>query len=261
MSAARLNGQTIGSFDVQQSAPVGPGYGFRGQVSGLGSAMTLVDGEVRAQSRWGQADIRHSAIEGHRETWAQFNGALVAIGGRVIAARPIQEGFALVRVPAVPDVRTYVSHQEMGRTDRRGDLLLPNLLPYYGNRITIADTDVPVDRTIPANEVTLAPPYRGGAIAEFAAPRQRRLSGRVVLPDGSPIDGQRALDATARITGAAAVETWLGLGGEFYAEGLEPGDYVLEVTAPGFRCTSTFQVPESDAAVVRVGDVVCTPAP
>ena len=261
VSAERLDGRAVGSVDVQQSAPVGPGYGFRGQVSGLGSAMTLMDGEVRAQSRWGQADIRHSAIEGQRETWAQFNGALVGIGGRVIAARPIQEGFALVRVPAVPDVRTYVSHQEMGRTDRRGDLLLPNLLPYYGNRITIADTDVPVDRTLAATEVTLAPPYRGGAIAEFPATRQRRLSGRVVLPDGAPIAGQRALDATARIAGAVAVETWLGAGGEFYAEGLEPGDYALEVTAPGFRCTSTFRVAESDAPVLRVGDVLCTPAP
>lgn len=261
LSAERLNGATIGAFDVQQSAPVGPGYGFRGQVAGLGAATTLVNGEVRAQSRWGQADIRQSFVDGQRETWAQFNGAVVAIGGRVIAARPIQEGFALVRVPSVSGVRAYVSHQEMGRTDRHGDLLLPNLLPYYGNRIAIADADVPIDRTISSREVTLAPPYRGGAIAEFAAPRQLRLSGRVVLPDGTPIDGQRALDATARIAGAIVVDTWLGAGGEFYVEGLGPGDYTLEVTAPAFRCIARFRVPESDEPVVRVGDVQCAPQP
>jgi outer membrane usher protein len=261
VSAEQLDGDRRGVFDIQQSAPVGPGYGLRGQVAGLGSAATLVDAEVRAQNRWGQADIRQSVLDGRRETWAQFNGALVAIGGRVMASRPVQDGFALVRVPDVAGVRAYVSHQEMGRTDRHGDLLLPNLLPYYGNRIAIEDTDVPVDRTVSAREVTLAPPYRGGAIAEFPALRQQRLSGRVVLPDGTPIAGPQALDATARIAGPVAVETWLGSGGELYVEGLGAGDYTIEVTAPALACTARFAVPESDAPVVGVGDIRCTPHP
>jgi outer membrane usher protein len=261
VSAERMGQAHRGAFDVQQAAPVGPGVGFRGQVSGLGSATTLVDGDLRAQTRWAQADLRQSFVEGRRETWAQVNGALVAIGGRVIAARPIQDGFALVRVPEVAGVRAYLSHQEMGRTDRQGDLLVPNLLPYYGNKISIADTDVPIDRTVTRRDATLAPPFRGGVIAEFPAPRQQRLSGRVVLSDGSPLDGPRALDSAARIAGRTSTDTWLGAGGEFYVEGLGPGAYTLEVSAPGFRCSGRFEIPDTDAPVVRVGDVECLPMP
>ena len=259
--AERTDAQALGGFDIQQSAPVGPGVGFRGQVSGLGGAATLVDGELRAQGRWAQADVRQTLVDGHRETWAQVNGALVGIGGRVHASRPVQGGYALVRVPEVGGVRTYVSHQEMGRTDARGDLLVPNLLPYYGNRISIADSDVPLERMVALRELTLAPPYRGGAIAEFPAPREQRLSGRLVAGDGLPaIRGPVALSAAVTLSGARTVETWLGGDGEFYVEGLAPGRYTVTLAAPQLRCTASIDVPVSDAPVVRLGEVACEAA-
>ena len=68
----------------------------------------------------------------------------MAIGGGLHATRPVQESFALVRVPGMKGVRAYLSHQEVGRTNRNGDVLVPNLLPYYGNRLDIADEDVPL---------------------------------------------------------------------------------------------------------------------
>lgn len=261
LSAERTDSRTLGGFDVQQSAPVGPGVGFRGQVSGLGGAAALVDGELRAHGQWAQADIRQTMVDGRRETWAQVNGALVGIGGRLHASRPVQGGYALVRVPEVAGVRAYVSHQEMGRTNARGDLLVPNLLPYYGNRISIADSDVPLDRMVARRELTLAPPYRGGAIAEFPAPRELRLSGRLVAGGGLPaIRGALALSATMTLTGATTVETWLGSDGEFYVEGLAPGRYAIALAAPQLRCTASIDVPVSDAPVVRLGDVPCEAA-
>lgn len=249
-----------GALDVQQSAPVGPGFGYRAQVAGLNTDKELVDAELRAQSRWAQADLRQTMADGQRETWAQVNGSLVAIGGRVMASRPIQDGFALVRVPDVPGVRAYVSNQEMGRTDRYGDLLVPNLLAYYGNRISIEDTDVPVDRALASRDVVLAPPYRGGAIAEFPALRQRRLAGRLVATGGLPeLRGQLAVDATLYIdTPRGVVETWLGTDGEFYVEGLEPGTYPARVASSDeFTCHARLVVPGNDAPVIRLGEISC----
>ena len=153
LSTESTSGHTATGVTLQQSAPVGPGLGYRLQASGLGADGELVDGEVRAQARWAQFDVRQSFMNGSRQTWGQVNGALVAIGGRVMATRPVQTGYALVRVPDVKGVRAYVSHQEMGRTDRHGDLLLPNLLAYYGNQISIADADVPADRIALAQAV------------------------------------------------------------------------------------------------------------
>jgi outer membrane usher protein len=262
MSVERLDRQTRLLADVQQSTPVGPGLGYRIQTAGLGTAPALIDGELRAQSKWGAVDVRQSFSNGQASTFAQVTGGLVAIGGRVIATRPVQDGYALVRVPGVPGVRTYLSHQEVGRTDRRGDLLVPNLLAYYGNEVTIADSDVPVDRALDASRMVIAPPFRGGAVVRFDAPRQWRVTGTVVVT-GEPdrLAGHAGTRAVLRVNGAeGTLETELGLDGEFYLEGLTPGVHPGEVDLEGSTCTLTLVVPEREAPVLRLGQVACVRA-
>jgi outer membrane usher protein len=263
LSAESTAGKTAVGVNVQKAAPVGPGFGYRLQASGLGDGGELVDGELRAQSTWAQVDVRQSVVNGTRDTWAQVNGALVAIGGRVLATRPVQDGFALVRVPDIKGVRTYVSHQEMGRTDSHGDLLLPNLLAYYGNQISIADADVPADRTLSYKQLLLATPYRGGAIAEFPATREWRVTGSLTVP-GNPewLRGQRALDARLKVeTARGPIDSWLGAEGEFYLEGLAPGAYALTVVSGELRCRAALVVPATDAPVVRAGVISCVRVP
>src|SRR5690606_19127903 len=117
----------------------------------------------------------------HTESSVSAMGAIVAIGGRVHATRPVTESFALVRVPGVEGVRAYASNQEIGRTDKKGNLLIPNLQAYYGNILGIDDADVPLLYSVANVRKLLAPPYRGGAVAEFPVERVQRIMGRIVL--------------------------------------------------------------------------------
>ncbi len=248
--------------DVQRALPVGPGLGYRVQASVLRQGADTLGGELHAQTRWLQASV-HQAATGSGGSYAQVSGALVAIGGRVLPSRPVRDGFALVRLPGIDNVRAYVSHQEVGRTDRHGDLLLPDLLAYYGNVISIADEDVPPDRTLATDRLLLAPPYRGGAIAEFTAERDWRATGRITIEgDPAALAGQHALDARLRIEGqAAVVETLLGLDGVFYVEGLPPGTYQASLIHGDGTCSATLVIPASDAPVIRAGTIVCRPLP
>ena len=247
--------------DLQRAVPVGTGLGYRVQAAAPGQGPGSFDGELRAQTRWLQATAQHTTIGGRSAGYAQITGALVAIGGRVLPSRPVQDGFALVRLPDVGNVRAYVSQQEVGRTDRRGDLLVPNLLSYYGNVIGIADEDVPVDRTLATDRLLLAPPYRGGAIAEFPVTRDWRAAGRLAIArDPLALRGQRALDARLRIDAPGGpVESLLGLDGEFYLEGLAPGAYDAVLSYPDGACSARLVIPDSDAPVIRVGLVTCRP--
>ena len=89
---------------------------------------------------------------------------------------PVGQSFALLRVPGVKGVEGFSSNQPIGRTNGSGDLLVPEILPYYGNRLSIADTDVPLDYVADigaqlAGDPEAAPP---GSLRLPGALRRRR---------------------------------------------------------------------------------------
>ena len=160
-----------------------------------------MDGELEYQTRFGRYDVLQQHVDGQAVTTVNASGSIVGIGGRVFASRPVEQSFALVRVPGVSHVRAFMSNQEVGQTDGNGNLLVPNLLPYYGNHLSIADVDVPLDLSIGASEMTLAPPYRGGAVALFPVTRDQR-------PHGTPARHAKRRGRRAHLRPLARQRGW-----------------------------------------------------
>ena len=75
----------------------------------------------------------------------------------------------------------FASNQEIGRTNRRGDLLVTSLLAHYANELHIADKDVPMDYEVGDTNVTVVPPTRGGVLANFPVKRLQSFSGKVQM--------------------------------------------------------------------------------
>src|ERR1700687_4599161 len=104
-------------------------------------------------------------------------GGIAAIGGGLYATRPLQQGFALIQVPGVEGVRGYFENQEVGRTNSSGNLLVPNMLPYYGDGLSIADRDVPIGYGIGKLREVVAVPNHGGAVVRFDVARVESVTG------------------------------------------------------------------------------------
>ena len=256
VSAEQVDGKTRASADLQRTLPLGTGLGYRVQ-AGTGSAAPTLDAELRAQAPFGKYDVRQTVMNGQSSTVVDASGAIVLIGGGAYFTRPVEDGFALVRVPDVGGVRAYVSNQEVGRTDRHGDVVVPNLLAYYGNRVSINDADVPMDRDLPTDAMLLAPPFRGGAIALFRAPRPSRVTGQfVVLRDRGVVTP--ANWGLVIATPAGSISSGLGSDGAFYVEDLPPGDYTATIEGDGLQCRTTLHVPASQDAVIKSGVTTCT---
>jgi len=122
----------------------------------------------------------------------------------------------------VPGVAGFSSNQPAGRTNGRGDLLVPQILPYYGNRLSIADTDVPLDYEVAATEMNIAPPYRGGALVLFPVERIHPVVGLLLME----FSGRLIVPAYGRLTlivGRKPKEFPLGSLGDFYLENVTPG--------------------------------------
>jgi outer membrane usher protein len=243
---------------VQQSLPLGPGLGYRVVMSQGENALN--EGTAQYQGAYGriEADYQHlgygTADRGHASLTA--TGGLILIGGSAYLTRPVQDSYALIRVPGVAGVHGTMSNQVMGTTDSKGNLLIPSLLHYYGNRIGIDDKDIPLDHDIGATERVIAPPYRGGAVVTFPVRRVQSVSGTVVIDDQGasvlPTYGQLVV-----LVDQQQVVSPLDEAGNFYLENVPPGSYSAEVQYAAGVCKLPLAVPAGATALVNVGTIRC----
>jgi outer membrane usher protein len=239
---------------VQRPLPVGAGFGY--QFRGEAGARTVASAVAQYQGSFGRYEVRHDGIGATPTTTFNVSGGLVAIGGGLYPTRAVRGSYALVQVPGVQGVRTLSSNQEVGRTGRGGSLLVPDLLPYYGNLLAITDSDVSLDYEIAKVRMTIAPPYRGGAIARFPVRRIQRSEGRVVVV--APAGEQPAAYGTLTITvEGEAVVSPLGGSGEFYFENVPAGTHEAVVTYAQGTCAVTLEIPVVDGPLVSLGVVRC----
>jgi outer membrane usher protein len=255
--------------DIQRPLPVGIGYGYRVHAE----SGALASGDLQYQGPFGRYEQRRDITDGLASTTLSASGGIVAINRGLYATRPIQDAFALVRVPDVEGVRAYVNNQEVGRTDKRGDVLVPSLLSYYGNVLDISDQDVPLERTVGSVRKTVAPPYHGGALAVFPLQRVQSARGTIQIDQRGSLltpaygqlivkycsSGPCARDAANGT--AATLESPIGEGGEFYLENVPPGRHEAIVEFSGAsaprRCLFTLDMPASSASSVALGALRC----
>jgi outer membrane usher protein len=177
------------------------------------------------------------------------------MGGDFFATRPVQDGYALIQVPGVGGVRGFLNNQEIGRTDGRGNLLVPSLSSYYGNRLSIAPTDVPMEYDIAATEQLVATYLRSGARVLFPVRRVQALTGTLELEEGkTPALGELRMGI-----GGETFASPVGADGRFWLEGVPAGHHSARVEFGGGTCRVELDVPASADRAMDVGTLRCEP--
>jgi outer membrane usher protein len=256
MNASRSGDrEPIVSAGVQRSLPLSEGYGYRLQVQE--GAVRAVSGAVQAQTRVGRIDATTDSFGDVHQSSIGVAGAIAMAGGGVHFTRTIDDAFAVIQVPGQGKVRAYVDGQLVGRTNRRGNLVVPHLLSYHDNRITIAHDDLSLDTNLDVAEQVVSPGLRNGPTVRFAASRTQRIMGRArrITASGAtePLAGDLFL--------AQGAVSPLGRDGQFYFENLRAGTHggLVMVGNDLYRCN--FDVTPSNDGWVMLGDVVCKPIP
>ena len=239
---------------VQRSLPLGEGWGYqlRSNLDRDQSASGL--GQIQYQGAYGTYLATYDRIGGHDGGSATAAGGLVLLDGTVMASRPVQEGFALLQVPGVEGVRGFLNNQEIGRTNGKGNLLVPSLQPYYGNRLRIGDADIPIDYQIGAVEKVVATTLRGGARVAFDVQRVTSVKGLLRVD----LDGHPVVPAFGELTLDARVKSPLGADGQFWFGDLRVGSHVAEVEFREGTCRFDLVVPRDAGTTLNLGTVSCT---
>jgi outer membrane usher protein len=253
------NGVTL---SLDRATPQGEGVGYT--VSGASAWEGGVDGAYG--QAFAQVNASHLAFGANyarsstRDVGPSFSqlfvaGSIGAVGGSVFAARPVQDSFALVRIPGIEGVPVYANGWYAGMTDGRGEVVATNLASYYDNYVSFRAAELPLDYQIDRVEQVISPPARSGTPVTFTVRKSRAVYGSLVVErDGNAVPLEFRDIRLAR--DGAAVGGFTARRGEFYVDGLEPGEYVLTAYGdPG--CAARVVVPEQGAAMVDLGAVVC----
>jgi outer membrane usher protein len=250
-----LGTQADGTLNVSKSAPAGAGYGYQAAVTR--GAQTLYSASVQGQVQYGQGQVFLTGVDTQPHAEVGFAGGVVLIpAAGVFFTRPVQDGYAVIRVPGAANVRGYLNNNEIGRTDASGNLLVPNLLSYYANLLSVNDQDLPADFQIDRTGLVAATSYRGAAVVQFDAKRISFVRGTLVVRES----GKDTIPSYGELTMHAGHELFrspVARDGEVEFEGLVADSYAARIEYAEGVCNFTLVVPERNGAVADLGTVAC----
>ena len=174
-----------------------------------------------------QNDIGHYSLKANHSAKqdislnASVAGGIALIDKHIFFSRRINNSFALVDVGDFANVRVYKQNQLMGKTNKKGVLLVPHLSPYQKNKLRIEGGDLPFDVDIPEIEKEAVPAFRSGVKVDFAVKRSYGASLTLQLENGD------ILPAGAIIYNKTNnKQDLVGFRGEAYLTDLKPNNMI-----------------------------------
>lgn len=247
---------------LQKALPVGEGFGGRLRLERTepkhendGNVTDLADGALKIKTRYLSINGDYFMGEIEDTYQSQFAGSLAFIDNDFYLTRPIQDSFGLAKVDSLSDVRVYFSNELVGKT-KKGRLVIPNLVSYADNHISIEGQDVPVDRALKNTSRRLSPKFRTGSVALFDVERFQGFFGYIYLEKHGKRKTADFASLILQMQGQS-FDTVVGKGGEFYLENLGPGNYRAQIKLDGEICDFNLKIPESEIMMVELGDYVC----
>jgi len=241
------------SVQVIRSLPQGPGYGYN-FIGTTGSSENNKLASVSYQNDIGTYQGGVTQNNGITSYSLNIQGAAVYLGGQSYLMRNLNgNSFAVVQTPGFSNVDVYVNNQLSAVSDKNGNALIPDLLPYQETPIRIDPNTLPLNANIGETSVTVAPYYSSGIIVPFAVKSIRgviltvKQSSGEFVPEGSVVTVPKQTE-----------EYVVGSNGQTYLTNLDPTDRV-DVNWEGHHCQFVLTLPPLDPKnpVPDLGTFIC----
>lgn len=232
---------------LQRSLPMGSGWGYRARAD----ANELIEAGASYQNDTTTLAFDVSRQRAATSTQLGARGSLLWFGREFFGSRQLNDGFALVRVADRAGVRIYNGNQWVATTDRRGKAIVPRLLPYQENIISIDDRDLPLDVQIGELSLVAVPQFRAGVLLDFPIRSERPAELRVVHADGSPI----AAGASVWANGSAR-EFRVGVDGRVFLTDLQQAN-LIRIRTGSSQCRLQLTVEPSADPLPDLGTYIC----
>lgn len=166
---------------------LGAGYQFAAGYD-MVSDQPIIDVSTLLRTRAGDLELaggRNGAGQGIR---LSARGAVVAVGGKVVATPRLENAFAVVDLDSEANVTLYLENRPVVAKGGSGKVaLLTGLQPYAPNRIAIDVASLPITADVDTGERHVVPGFRQAVRVTFGGASQVPVTFRLIGPDGEPL--------------------------------------------------------------------------
>lgn len=154
--------------------------------------------------------------------FGELSGSLVAMDGTVLAANKIDDSFVVVSTDGVGDIPVSYENQTIGKTNKKGHLLLPSVRSYYSAKYAIDPLSLPPDMDIKTVEQSIALRQSSGYLMKFPVKKSNAIT--VVLTDSK---GQLLPPGSfVFLNNASNVTTYVGWDGLAYFDNVQANNKI-----------------------------------
>jgi len=250
-NVGRQRGEQVASVSMGRAPDFDGGLGWAVQAGKTGP-QRYDQAQVQYLGSHGRAILSTQRVGDSRNTSLDVSGAIVAMDGTLLTARNVGRGFALVSSGA-PDLPVLQDNRPIGRTDRNGRLLVPDLQPYAPSRIAIDPSSLPSDTRIPQTFLEIVPRQNAGVVARFAIERYAAATLMLVRADGTVPE----VGTLAHLDGSE-LTAMVGYDGVLFVEGLR-GQNRVRVGSGTDICEVRFDYTPVAGELPVIGPLVCQP--
>jgi outer membrane usher protein len=249
VTGGRQQGERSHDVSLVRPADYGGGFGWALQQGGIETSR-YTQAQLQYLGSAGQLTVIGQRSGDRNDVAIDAGGALVLMDGVVAPARQVGAGFALVSTGA-GDVPVIHENRPLGRTDRLGYLLVPILIPYTNNLLSIDTTALPVDARVRSTSAVAVPQRLAGVLVSFPIERYSAATlilhgpDGVALPAGTPVHDPRS-----------GKNTVVGYDGVAFVDGLQAENRLL-VGSGAQRCEVRFTWRESSGDLAVIGPLTC----
>lgn len=186
---------------------------------------------------------------------AQFEGAIIVAGGGAFLANRVSDAFSVVDVGA-PDVEVFYENRPIGKTNKRGKLLVSDLRSYEDNAISIDPSNLPLDASVSTTRQVVRPSDRSGAVVDFNVSADTRPA---LITIRNEAGDYIQTGASAQLNDDET--TIVGYDGQVYAENIAETNTLIVRQSNGENCTVTFTAPAKANERTTIPDAVCRKDP
>jgi len=244
-------GQTDAYATASQGLRGDTGLGWRA-LGGSRSGSAVAEGGLYLQrpDNLFTADVSSSSAQQTLRLGTQ--GGLVVMDGRAFATRPVQDSFALVKVPGLADVGVSFQGRERARTDGGGVALVTGLQPYSTNQVRLNPSDLPLSAEIDSLEQVVVPRRRSAVTIGFAVRSGQAALITVRLQNGQPAPAGAEIEVSGDERRFP-----VGRGGQAFLTGLQR-EHQLSLRWKGASCQMPLEVtPTAANDIARPAPLVC----